>query len=284
MGLSPVLSAVIRGPLSGTFFEGASAEPTAHPSGHFDLMSDPGAHPERDIDLGEAMCLLRGLSLRSHQEHAHQIFPEGAPASTIGAFAREFWTATSPFIVGTPLLIAGADFAPSSSTYPANVTATTSATLEVRREFLKSRFSEVLADAKMEEFEFGADSNFSRRIARLVLQYGGEGLATLEATIIESRAPVNVLGELLRTIGRIRSATTHEDQRAFLLRFLSARDIRVRHVAATGLAEMDDPATIPALQTALGAEPSERLRLHLRLVLDQLQATSVALRRRQPEI
>ena len=47
-----------------------------------------------------------------------------------------------------------------------------------------------------------------------------------------------------------------------------------------GLAELDDPAAIPALQTALTAERSERLRAHLRLVLDQLQATNVALRHR----
>jgi hypothetical protein len=132
--------------------------------------------------------------------------------------------------------------------------------------------------AAPEEFDFGAESHFAQRIAGLVLQYGGEALGTFEAMITESCMPLTVLGELFRTLGRIRGATTHDDRRAVLLRFLAAPDIRVRHVAATGLAELDDPAAIPALQTALTAERSERLRSHLRLVLDQLQATNVALR------
>ncbi len=61
-----------------------------------------------------------------------------------------------------------------------------------------------------------------------------------------------------------------------LLRSLAAPDVRVRHIAATGLAELDDPAAIPELQRALAVEHSERLRAHLRLVLDQLQATDAA--------
>jgi hypothetical protein len=67
-----------------------------------------------------------------------------------------------------------------------------------------------------------------------------------------------------------------QDQRAVLLRFLAAPDVRVRHIAATGLAELDDPAAIPELQRALAVEHSERLRAHLRVVLDQLQATDTA--------
>ena len=164
-------------------------------------------------------------------------------------------------------LVAGADLSPSFSTNLSNVTATTPITLEIRRQYLRSRFSAVLADARSEEFDFGTESRFAQRIAGLVAQYGGEALGTFEATITESHMPLTVLGELFRTLGRIRSATT-------------ALDIRVRHVAATGLAELDDPAAIPALQTALTAERSERLRAHLRLVLDQLQATNVALRHR----
>jgi len=176
--------------------------------------------------------------------------------------------------------MAGADLSPSFASYIANVNATNPRTLEIRRDYLKSRFSVALADARSEEFEVGTVSNFSQRIARLILMYGGDAFGTLAATLSDARVPVTVLGELFRTLGRVRNVTTHDDQRDFLLRSLGAPDVRVRHVAATGLAELDDPVTIPALQAALAAERSERLRMHLRLVLDQLQATSVALRRR----
>lgn len=201
------------------------------------------------------------------------------PASTI-SLVKDLVTVTNTLGRHAAPLVAGADLSPSFSTHLSNVTATTPITLEIRRQYLRSRFSAALADARSEEFDFGAESRFAQRIAELVLQYGGEALGTFEATITESRMPLTVLGELFRTLGRIRSAITHEDRRAVLLRFLAAPGIRVRHVAATGLAELDDPAAIPALQTALTAERSERLRSHLRLVLDQLQATNVALRHR----
>jgi hypothetical protein len=227
--------------------------------------------------------------LRTLGEHTLQILPRGAYAysaalqgmsSTIGERVGELLTETSSFVVQAAPFTAGADLFPSFASYIANVNATNPRTLEIRRDYLKSRFSVVLADARSEEFEVGTDSNFSQRIARLVLMYGGDAFGTLATTLSDARVPVTVLGELFRTLGRIRSATTHDDQRDLLLRYLGAPDVRVRHVAATGLAELDDPAAIPVLQTALAAERSERLRMHLRLVLDQLQATSVALHRR----
>lgn len=270
-----VLPSVLPRRPTGVIFEGTSAEPIPYPPTiePFELKGSGGMHPKREVDLYVTLGRFWEAPLSTYTS---------SPSSTVGELVRNLWTAktTSTFIVHTPLLIAGADLSPSFATYLSNVTATTPATLEVRREYLKARFSLVLFDARVEEFEFGADSHFSQRIGQLVLRFGGEALGTLAAMIAESRTPLPILGELFRTLGRIRSMTTHDDRRAVLLRFLAAPDIRVRHVAATGLAELDDPAAIPALQTALTAERSERLRSHFRLVLDQLQATDVALRHR----
>jgi hypothetical protein len=247
--------------------------------------------PECEFDLDAALRRLVAWRspLRTYGEHTLQILPRGAYAysalvqgmsSTIGEHVGDLLTVTSSFVIHAAPFGAGADLSPSFASHIASVNDTTPRTFAVRRNYLKSRFSVALADAKSEEFEVGTDSNFSQRIARLVLMYGGDAFGTLAATLTDARVPVTVLGELFRAVGRIRHSTTKDDQREFLLRFLGAPDVRVRHVAATGLAELDDPATIPALQTALTAERSERLRMHLQLVLDQLQATSVALRRR----
>ncbi len=278
---------------TGAAFEGTTAEAVPYPRvvEPSELKGAVGIQRESEIDLGAAFRQLWVTPLRAEYEQANRLLvPQGAftywavvpslPSSTMEELTRDIWTATSTFVAHTPLLIAGAELAPSFTTYLSNVTATTPATLEVRREYLQARFSIALADARGEDFEFGTESQLTQRIARLVLRYGNEALGTLATILNDQPVSVPVLGELFRTVGRIRNGAMRDNQRSVLLRFLAAPDIRVRHVAATGLAALDDPEAIPALQAALAAERSNRLRMHLRQVLTQLEATGAALRHR----
>ena len=228
------------------------------------------------------------------QELGHPLLPERAyaysaaleivPSSTIVEPEPDLWTSTNTFIAHRPLLIAGAEFAPSFAAQLESVTATTPETIEVRREYLRARSSIALSEGKAESFEFGMDSQLSQRLSRLVLVYGTETVQALIGVLAEGPISISVLGEVFRTLGRIHSETTRDARRALLLHYLNTGDLRVRHVAATGLASLDDPAAIPALEKMLMSEGSEKFRMHLRQVLTQLRATSGTARSRQSKV
>jgi hypothetical protein len=156
---------------------------------------------------------------------------------------------------------------------PSVVSATTSETLEVRRHFLNTRVNDLLTEARRENFEFGSDSTLSHEIARLLRRYGADMVDALDIILRSPTFGVDVLGELVRTLGRVPDVSTRPLRRDVLLRLLRSPLIRVRHVAATGLAELDDPNTIPALTLAIDEERSERLRAHLYRVIEQLRDT-----------
>jgi hypothetical protein len=134
---------------------------------------------------------------------------------------------------------------------------------ELAKDVLKSRIRVVLTDAEHEELEIGVQSTFSRRLLALVAEHGKRAVEALN----------ELMGILLRELGRVRDESSRQVRRKLLSDLLRSRYVQVRHASATGLAELDDPEAIPALETAIDRERFDAPREHLALVLDQLRDT-----------
>lgn len=139
---------------------------------------------------------------------------------------------------------------------------------------LKAQAMSLLALAEREEFEFGEDSVLSQSFASLVTEHGVRAVHALHDALSARPPSTNVMGQLLREVGRMLHKTSHHIRKSILLEHLKSRSVRVRHAAATGLAELDDPTTIPALEMLHGREDSGRLKRHIARVLEQLRETA----------
>jgi len=139
--------------------------------------------------------------------------------------------------------------------------------------FLKSRIHEDLSAAEHEELEIGVESVFSRKVINLLAEHGSNAVEALAEVLQDKLASDAVMGILLRQLGRIQQKSSHAMRRKLLSDLLRARSVQVRHAAATGLAELDDPDAIPALELARQRERHDRPREHFDLVLEQLRET-----------
>jgi len=130
-----------------------------------------------------------------------------------------------------------------------------------------------LSDAEHEELEIGIQSTFSRQLLTLFAEHGANAVEALGEVLRDKLASDTVMVMLLRQLGRIRQESSRPMRRKLLSDLLRARSVQVRHAAATGLAELDDPEAIPALELARNRERHEQPREHFELVLEQLRET-----------
>ena len=180
-----------------------------------------------------------------------------------------------------------------------NVWAETSPTFPVRSVFIASetdylnsadstgtmvsapRWEELLVDyvctlvreAADQVFSDGMETDFSRHLTQTIQNHGEIAVRAIDAVISSGGASVEVAGEILRQIGSMEDQRTHELRLKILLDNLQDPDARIRDAASLGVAALDDPAAIGAIQNALERESSPPLRRNLELVRDQLQAT-----------
>ncbi len=140
---------------------------------------------------------------------------------------------------------------------------------------LRANASSILRRAEHEDFEFGTSSVLSRSLASLVGNHGVRAIHALRDVLRSESPSPAIMGELLREVGRLQHKASRDLRKRLLIEYLQSPSIQMRHVAATGLAELDDPAAIPALETAFrAAGNSDRLRQHITAVLRQLRDTA----------
>ena len=143
----------------------------------------------------------------------------------------------------------------------------------LQEEQLVSRFNTLLHEAAEQVFSDGMESAFSHGITIAIESYGDIAVAAIARLIDADRADVETLGELLRQLGSIEDHRTHRSRLAILLGRIRSLDPRIRDASSLGLAALDDPVALEAVQKAWGREASAQLRGNLQLVIDQLQAT-----------
>jgi len=138
-------------------------------------------------------------------------------------------------------------------------------------DFVRRKAVDIFTAAVEETFEDGMESNFSQSLATLLKAHGTAALAAVEDLILSPETNVEVAVEAARLLGAADDPTSRSQRRAFLEKLLSLPSVRIRHAAASGLAAMDDPGSLPALAGAIEREDNRRLRQYLRLVVDQLE-------------
>ncbi len=132
----------------------------------------------------------------------------------------------------------------------------------------------ILSQGEHEDIDFGAVSMFSRGVSSFIAREGVRAVYALIETLRAKPPSFTVLGELLRELGRLPHKPSHDLRKKLLLQYLQSSSVLVRHVAATGLAELDDPSAISALEDAYRQVDSGRLKRHIMRVLQQLRGTA----------
>ena len=131
----------------------------------------------------------------------------------------------------------------------------------------------IVAESAWENFADGMESALSRKLHSLIRAHGGEAVGAIGAFIKSGLADAESAEEILRQVGYSEDAATRAARLDLLVDSLFSPSPRVRDAASLGIAGMDDPAAINAVETALANEPTEFIRDSLALVLEQLRET-----------
>ncbi len=141
-------------------------------------------------------------------------------------------------------------------------------------QLLTRRLSLTFAAAIDEHFEDGVASDFSRTLIGLVEAYGVAAVAHLERQLTAERVNEEVFEETLRWLAAVDHQGSYKYRLALLQRYLGSPSPRIRDAAGLGLAALDDPSAIPALEKAIATEDHAEVRQGLQQALDQLYETS----------
>lgn len=135
------------------------------------------------------------------------------------------------------------------------------------------RLQRLFETALEERFEDGIETEFSKGLTAVIKAYGNIAIQEIVSLILYRRTNSEVAGEALRWIGQIEDPTTHRFRLWLLEQSLNSSSARIRDAASLGLASLDDPQSIPALQQAIEKEPYTELREDMEQVLEGLQRT-----------
>lgn len=132
----------------------------------------------------------------------------------------------------------------------------------------------LLSQHSLETFFDGMDSVFSRNFHALIDAHGVRAIDALRAYMNGDRANEEYVGEALKELGEREDSETHAARFDTLTDCLfSVSDVLIRDDVSLGIAALDDPAAIDAVETALANEPTEFLRYSYTLLVEQLRET-----------
>ena len=127
-------------------------------------------------------------------------------------------------------------------------------------------------------FEVGMDNQFSEDLERAIEAIGAPILVEIKRIILNEESSLTVAAETMRYIGNTESPTYRAERRELLETcLLNSRFAWVRDGAGLGLASLDDPQSIPALEIAIAKESNQELKEDLLQVLEQLEETLLEL-------
>ena len=141
--------------------------------------------------------------------------------------------------------------------------------LEARR--VDATLNLVFEEAHDEEFENGVESKFSESLSAIVNLHEQVAVGAIGRKLKARNIGIEVLIEALRQIGQLDHEPTRPIRLKLLEPYLRNDNIRIRYAACLGLAALDDGAAISALRRALDAEPSDKIRVILLKVLNQVE-------------
>ena len=131
----------------------------------------------------------------------------------------------------------------------------------------------LLVSSTDETFDDGTESSFSETLAILVRAFGNDALTAIEKVLEAPNVDPEVASQALRRLGDVPHEASRKYRLTIIARHLHSPSARLRYAAALGLAAVDDPAAIPSVASALGAERDPDVQRCLRRVLAQLEDT-----------
>lgn len=131
----------------------------------------------------------------------------------------------------------------------------------------------IVAESAWETFADGMESALSRKIHSLIQTRGVEAVGAIRDFIADIPDDLESAEEILRQVGYSEDVATRSARLELLMGSLFSRNPRIRDAASLGVAAMDDPAVIDAIETAVASEQSDLLRHSLILALEQLRET-----------
>ena len=140
--------------------------------------------------------------------------------------------------------------------------------------FISAEVDKLFTLAKFIDLEPGMANEFSEGLEEAIEKYGELALGAVESLILNEETKSSIAMEAMQYIGYTDSGKWHDERRRMLERCLRrSRSAWVRDGAGLGLASLDDPKSIPALEKAIRNETSGALKGDLILVLHQLRDT-----------
>ncbi len=124
------------------------------------------------------------------------------------------------------------------------------------------------------DLEPGMANEFSEGLEEAIEKYGELALGAVESLVLNKETKPSIAMEALQYIGYTDSEKWHDERRRTIERcLLRSPSAWIRDGAGLGLASLDDPKSIPALEKAILNETSGALKEDLTLVLHQLRDT-----------
>jgi hypothetical protein len=113
-------------------------------------------------------------------------------------------------------------------------------------------------------------SEFSEKLLTIISQKHEVAVQAILAKISHPDEDVNIVSDVLQTIGQSEDKDSHSLRLEVLCEYLYHKSPRIRHGAIHGLSILNDPASIPSLEYAFGVESTRMLHLMLKQVLEYM--------------
>lgn len=136
---------------------------------------------------------------------------------------------------------------------------------------LSVQLGSIFLKAANERFESGVISDFAKDIIAVVYNHGGRAVEEIGALMLSEAGNPLVSAEALRSLGQIAHPTTYRERLWVLQRSLRCSSPITRDGATIGLAWLDDPAAIQALEAAIDRETYVGLKQDMQRLLRQLR-------------
>lgn len=146
---------------------------------------------------------------------------------------------------------------------------------------LLQQMEQYVNEAGNERFADGMDSRFGNRVRQSIADHGSAAVNALAHTMLRTNNRYETGEELLRQMGLIRDAASHDARLRLLTDSLKHPEPRIRDAAGLGLSFLDDATALPLLSDAHSAESEEWLRDGLGMVIAQLEQTAQPRRSQQ---
>ena len=128
--------------------------------------------------------------------------------------------------------------------------------------------------AKEVHIEDGMDNELYVAFQAFLAKYENVGLAIMSEEMFGSRTPEHTLSTLLEYVGKSEETNSTTMRRQLIESYLTHESPVVRDGAIVGLSYLEDPAAIPALQTASDKETRSDLRRDIKEIIEELVAFS----------